>query len=295
MSKMVKALLDGQASATVINSRDIVNEAVRLHGLSPVAAAALGRTLTMASIMGSGLKGKTDRLTITISGGGELGRITVCSDTEGCVKGYVGNPDCPTYSNEKGKLDVGRAVGREGTLTVIKDLGLKNPFNASTQLVSGEIAEDFAMYFLKSEQTRSTVALGVLEDTDGKCLNAAGIFVFLLPGCSDKVIGKLECYLGEMAEVSVMVPEDDPAEFLKGFFDLFDVEIIEEREVFYRCDCSEERISAALKSLGRKECMETLDKEGKIEVVCRFCNKKYVFDREKTESLFSERLTGNEE
>lgn len=122
-----------------------------------------------------------------------------------------------------------------------------------------------------------------------------GDLCFLLPGCSDKVIDKLECYLGEMAEVSGMVPEDDPAEFLKGFFDLFDVEIIEEREVFYRCDCSEERISAALKSLGRKECMETLDKEGKIEVVCRFCNKKYVFDREKTESLFSERLTGNEE
>lgn len=294
MAKMTKALLDGQASVTVINSTDIVNEAIKRHDLSPVAAAALGRTLTMGSIMGAQLKSKDDRLTVIVNGGGELGKITVCSDSTGNVKGYVVNPQCETFINGWGKLDVGRAVGKDGTLTVIKDMGLKEPFNASVELVSGEIAEDFARYFLKSEQTASAVALGVLVDNEGNAINAAGMFISVLPMCKEETLNKLECYLAEMADVSKLVPVGNAEVFLKEFFDLFDVKIIEEKETFYKCDCSENRIANALRMVGEKECNETLKKEGKIEVVCRFCNKKYSFDETKIRKIFEKNGGKNE-
>lgn len=289
MAKMVKALLDDQISLTVINSTDIVNEAIYIHKLSPVAAAALGRTLTMASIMGSELKSEDDRLTVLINGGGELGKITVCAFNDGNVKGYVTNPSCTTYTNEKGKLDVARAVGTDGLLTVIKDLGLKDPFNASVQLVSGEIAEDFAQYFLVSEQRATAAALGVLIDTDGHCINAAGVFLQILPFCGEEALQKAERVITKISSgVSGTVPTDIEG-FINGYFNEFDIKLTETRETEYCCDCSEERVARVICSIGKKECDAILEKEPYIEVACQFCKRLYRYDKKAVEGIFNEK------
>ncbi len=289
MAKMVKAMLDDQISLTVINSTDIVNEAIYIHKLSPVAAAALGRTLTMASIMGSELKGDDDRITILINGGGEIGKITACAFNTGNVKGYVTNPDCTTYTNEKGKLDVKKAVGTEGLLTVIKDLGLKEPFNASVKLVSGEIAEDFAQYFLISEQRATAVALGVLIDTDGHCINAAGVFLQVLPFCSEETLKKAEKAIENLSSgVSGAVPTDIEG-FINGYFGDFDIKITETRETEYSCDCSEERVARVICSIGKHECEEILKTEPFIEVACQFCKRKYRYDKSAVEEILNEK------
>lgn len=287
MAKMVKALLDDQIALTVINSTDIVNEAIRIHGLSPVAAAALGRTLTMASIMGSELKSEDDRLTVLIGGGGEIGKITACAFNTGNVKGYVTNPNCTTYTNEKGKLDVKRAVGTDGLLTVIKDLGLKEPFSASVKLVSGEIAEDFAQYFLTSEQRATAVALGVLIDTDGRCINAAGVFLQVLPLCGEEALKKAETAIEKISSgVSGAVPTEIEG-FINGYFDGFDIKITETRETEYACDCNEDRVARVIRSIGRNECEKILETEPYIEVACQFCKRAYRYDKKAVEDIFN--------
>jgi Disulfide bond chaperones of the HSP33 family len=271
----------------VINSTDIVNEAILLHNTSPVASAALGRTLTMASMMGTELKNDDDRLTVIINGGGEIGKITVCSDKTGDVKGYVTNPECETFTNSKGKLDVAKAVGKDGTLTVIKDMGLKEPFNASVQLVSGEIAEDFATYFLQSEQRATAVALGVLIDTDGRCLNAAGVFVQVLPFCSEENLSKLEKVIGALSGVSGEVQPQGIKDFIENAFGEFNIEYLSELHTEYRCDCSYERVSRIVHNLGRKECDEMLEEFEAIEVCCEFCKRRYSFDRDAVDALLN--------
>ncbi|MEG1710402.1 MAG: Hsp33 family molecular chaperone HslO [Clostridia bacterium] len=286
MSKIIKALLSNEVALSVINSTDIVNEAIFLHKLSPVAAAALGRTLTMASIMGTELKNKEDRLTIMINGGGELGKITVCAFSNGNVKGYVTNANCVTHTTPNNKLDVKLAVGKDGMLTVIKDMGLNQPFNASVNLISGEIAEDFAEYFLKSEQRATAVALGVLIDTDGKCLNAAGVFVQILPFCSDESLKKTENALSKLIGVSGEVEPTNIKEFITETFKDFDIVFVNESETEYQCDCSFERVSRVINNIGKKECYEILDADnGKIEVCCEFCKRKYIFDKETVDEI----------
>ncbi|MBR7111997.1 MAG: Hsp33 family molecular chaperone HslO [Clostridia bacterium] len=283
---------DGSARIHVINSRAIVNEAIRIHKTAPTATAALGRLLTATSAMGSMLGDKTDVLTLTVAGDGTLGKLIATSDYMGNVRGYVQNPACDLPLKKNGKLDVGAAVGR-GTLTVIKDIGGKEPYHGTVPLVSGEIAEDITSYFAESEQVPTLCALGVLVDTDCTCRAAGGVVVQLLPFADNQTVEQLEKNANSLTNVSALFDrglslEEIAAIALDGIeFDVFD-----ELDVSYRCTCSRARIAEALAAIGEKDLKEMLAEqvaEGKpeeLEVHCHFCGENYTFGRKEIESFF---------
>ena len=283
---------DGSARAYVINSRDIVNEAIRYHKTAPTASALLGRLLTASSVMGTMLPEKENRLTVTIKGNGLAGTTLACADYYGNVKGYIANPMADVPNKPNGKLDVSGIVGN-GLLSVSKDVGDDVPFNGTIELVSGEVAEDIAQYYATSEQTPTLCALGVLVDTDHTCKAAGGVFVQLLPFPDESVIARLEENSKFLNNISTlfdagMSNEDILKLALNGIeYDLFD-----ELEIEYKCDCSVERTKRALISLGKEE-IESIfaekkakGEEEKIELECHFCDKKYAFYREDVEKLF---------
>ena len=283
---------DGSARITVINSRAIVNEAIRIHHTAPVATAALGRLLTAASLMGCMMGERDDRLSISVNGAGPLGKLIAASDYLGNVRGYVQNPNVELPLKKNGKLDVGTAVGA-GSITVLKDMGGHEPTNGTVELVSGEIAEDIAAYFATSEQIPTLCALGVLVDTDLSCRAAGGVMVQLLPFADPHVIDQLEKNAASLSNVSSyfdrgMTNEQIAAIALDGIeYDLFD-----EIDVAYACSCSRERIAAALHSLGKKELCKMLaeqvaeGKEEALSVHCQFCNTTYNFSASDVEKLF---------
>ncbi len=283
---------DGSARITVINSRAIVNEAVRIHKTSPVATAALGRLLTAASLMGCMMGERDDRLSISVNGDGPLGKLIAASDYMGNVRGYVQNGAVDLPLKKNGKLDVGTAVGH-GSITVLKDMGGHEPTNGTVELVSGEIAEDIASYFATSEQIPTLCALGVLVDTDLSCRAAGGVMVQLLPFADPHVVDQLEKNAASLGNVSSyfdrgMTNEEIAAIALDGIeYDLFD-----EIDVAYACTCSRERIAAALHSLGKKELDKMLaeqvaeGKEEALSVHCQFCNSTYSFTPTDIEKLF---------
>lgn len=274
---------DGSARIHVINSTNIVNSAVEFHNTTPTATAALGRLLTATSMMGCMLGEKEDTITVTVKGDGPAGSIVAVSDYMGNVRGYVQNPnvDIPLKSN--GKLDVGGAVGK-GFLNVIKDMGGKEPYNGSIELVSGEIAEDIATYYAISEQVPTVCALGVLVDVDCHCKSAGGIIIQLLPFADNATIDLIERNTQYLTNVSKMFSSGMSNEEIMAVamtdipFDIFD-----EIDVEYKCTCSSERIKSAIASLGKKEVLKMLDeqeaegKERALEVNCRFCNQRYIF------------------
>ena len=283
---------DGSARAYVINSKDIVNEAIRYHKTAPTASALLGRLLTASSVMGTMLPEKENRLTVTIKGNGLAGTTLACADYYGNVKGYIANPMADVPNKPNGKLDVSGIVGN-GLLSVSKDVGDDVPFNGTIELVSGEVAEDIAQYYATSEQTPTLCALGVLVDTDHTCKAAGGVFVQLLPFPDESVIARLEENSKFLNNISTlfdagMSNEDILKLALNGIeYDLFD-----ELEIEYKCDCSVERTKRALISLGKEE-IESIfaekkakGEEEKIELECHFCDKKYAFYREDVEKLF---------
>ena len=271
---------DHQLRAFAVTSRDIVEKAREIHNTSPVATAAIGRLLTAASMMGSMMKGEKDVLTLQIECGGPIGGITVTADSNADVKGYVNNPNVILPPNAQGKLDVSGALG-PGFLNVIKDIGLREPYNGQTHLVSGEIAEDLTYYFATSEQVPSSVGLGVLMDKDNHVRQAGGFIIQVMPDTDDEVIDKLEARLGEVHSVTDMLDKGMTPEDILGYvLDGMDVEILETIPTQYKCNCSVERVSKAIASIGKKDLQEMIDDGKPIEVNCQFCGSHYKFDTE---------------
>ena len=283
---------DGSARIHVINSKEIVNEAIRIHKTAPTATAALGRLLTATSVMGSMLGDKTDVLTLTVAGNGPLGKLIATSDYMGNVRGYVQNPACDLPLKKNGKLDVGAAVG-QGTLTVIKDIGGKEPYHGTVPLVSGEIAEDVTSYFAESEQVPTLCALGVLVDTDLTCRAAGGVVVQLLPFADNATVEQLEKNANSLTNVSALFDRGLSLEEIAQIaLDGIEFDVFDELDVAYRCTCSRERIAEALAAIGKKDLDEMLAEqvaEGKpeaLEVHCHFCGENYTFDRGEIEGFF---------
>lgn len=269
-----------QLRAFAVTSKDIVEKAREIHNTSPVATAAIGRLLTAASMMGSMMKGEKDVLTLQIECGGPIGGITVTADSNADVKGYVNNPNVILPPNAQGKLDVSGALG-PGFLNVIKDIGLREPYNGQTHLVSGEIAEDLTYYFATSEQVPSSVGLGVLMDKDNHVRQAGGFIIQVMPDTDDEVIDKLEARLGEVHSVTEMLDKGmTPEDILNYVLEGMDVEILETVPTQYKCDCSFERVSKVIASLGKKELQEMIDDGKPVEVNCQFCGSHYKFDTE---------------
>lgn len=277
---------EGKVSIKCISSTNLVEEARRVHDLSPVASAALGRLLTITSIMG--YETKTDKGSITnqIKGNGPLGMLTAVAESNGNVKGYVANPqvDIP-LNKENGKLDVGTAVGKEGMLYIIKDLGMGKPYSGMTPIVSGEIAEDFTNYFATSEQTPSVIALGVLVDKNG--IRAAGGYkLSLMPDATEEIIEKIEESLKNIEPISKMLDENKTLEEIaKTVTGDENIEVLEEIHPEYKCNCSKEKCEKGLIAIGKDELETIIKEEEKIEIVCNFCNKKYEFTREDLKKL----------
>ncbi len=278
---------DHQLRAFAVTSRDIVEKAREIHNTSPVATAAIGRLLTAASMMGSMMKGEKDVLTLQIECGGPIGGITVTADSNADVKGYVNNPNVILPPNAQGKLDVSGALG-PGFLNVIKDIGLREPYNGQTHLVSGEIAEDLTYYFATSEQVPSSVGLGVLMDKDNHVRQAGGFIIQVMPDTDDEVIDKLEARLGEVHSVTDMLDKGMTPEDILGYvLDGMDVEILETIPTQYKCNCSVERVSKAIASIGKKDLQEMIDDGEPIEVNCQFCGSHYKFDTEQLKTFMN--------
>lgn len=289
MGKIYKTLIyDGQISLSVLDTTDVVNKAIELHGLTPLCAAGLGRALTVASFMATSLKDENEKLSVTIDGNGVGGKIVVCADGNLNVRGSIVNPHADLPLKPNGKLDVGGLVGNEGTITVVKNLGLKEPYVGKCKLVSGEIGEDFAAYYAYSEQQPTAIAVGVLVKND-KCIGAGGVILQPLPDCAEENIGKAEKLIAEFSDVSRKINEIGIDGILKKYFDEYE---FTKYETQHKCGCSREYVDKVLIALGKKELSDIIEKDGKIEVCCEFCDKKYVYGQKDVEELFGEKNGG---
>lgn len=278
MDSIIRATAgDGFIKMAVISARDMVERARAIHSLAPTACAALGRTLCAASLMGDMLKEEDASLTIRINGGGPIGNVVAVSDSSGNVRGYVDVPSVDLPLRPDGKLNVGAAVGRDGLLTVSRDLGLKEPYIGSTALVSGEIAEDVTSYLLESEQVPSACALGVLVDTDLSVKAAGGFIVQLMPGADPALVDKLEENIFMMDQLTTILSEDGAEALFSQVLRGLEYHLVGEAPVEYRCYCSRERIERALSCLDRAEIEDIIRAGEDISVSCEFCEKTYRF------------------
>ena len=269
---------DGYVKAVAIVSTDLVERARQIHHTTAVATAALGRALSAASMMGNMQKVENGSITMQFKGGGPLGTILVVSDAHGNVRGYVDNPCISLMEKYPGKLDVGAAVGRDGMLTVIRDLQMKEPYVGSVELISGEIGDDITGYFAQSEQTPTACGLGVLVEKDQSVKCAGGYLVQLLPGAPEDVIARVEIGIMNAGAVTKMLSDGmNGADMIRAVLENFEVELFEEEEVSYKCYCSRDRVTAALISLGKKELQEMVDEGKDIHMSCQFCDVDYAF------------------
>ncbi|MDD6282860.1 Hsp33 family molecular chaperone HslO [Oribacterium sp. HCP28S3_H8] len=276
---------EGQVRAFACSTRHVAEEARRIHNTAPICTAALGRLMSAALMMAVDMKGDKDLLTLTIKGDGPMKGLTVTADSHGHVKGFCANSNVLLPANASGHLNVGGAIGK-GMLSVIKDIGLKEPYVGQTQLISGEIAEDLTYYFAVSEQVPSSVGLGVLMEKNNTVKQAGGFIIQLMPGCSDEVITQLENKLKTIKSVTAMLDEGmSPEEMLQFILGDMKLEINDRKWVSFYCNCSREVVSRALISLGRKELTKLADEHQSQEVKCDFCGKAYQFSPEELKQL----------
>lgn len=292
MGKIIRAIAgDGNIKMAVITARDAVERAREIHTLSPTASAALGRALCAASLMGEMMKEEDGSLTLRLNGGGPIGSVVAVSDSSGNVRGYVENPGLDLPLRADGKLDVGGAVGRDGMLTISRDIGLREPYIGSTELVSGEIAEDLSAYLLSSEQIPSACGLGVLVDTDTTIKAAGGFIVQLLPFAPEELIDKLEDNIFLMDQLTTILDEDGAEEVFAQVLKGLDYRILSESEMSYRCYCSRERVEEAISCIEREE-LEDMAREGRdISVSCQFCDAEYLFSPEELSRIAESKST----
>ena len=284
MNKLLKTIVfDNEITLSVLDTTDMVNEAIRIHKLSPLSAAALGRTLTVCTFMSSNLKNRGDKLSVTVKGDGVGGKITVCGNGDLNMRGFIDNPQADLPLRPDGKLNVGGCVGKNGRLTVVRSMGLKDPYTGSSELVSGEIAEDFTAYYAFSEQQPTAMALGVKIGTDGTCVGAGGVIVQALPGASDNSLFLAEQITKDCANVSTLI-EQHGAEWIVK--ELFFTDKYTEYNPEYKCLCSREYIEEVLISLGKAELNDIIEKEGSIKVDCQFCDKVYEFTQADVDKFF---------
>ena len=284
--QLTKAITkDGFLKISAVVTTETVNKAHTYHNTGALASAALGRLITAGLLMGDGLKEDAASLTLQIRGDGVLGTLVAVADSKGGVKGYVANPDAELPLKENGKLDVGKGVG-QGTLSVIKDLKMKEPYIGQIPIQTGEIGDDLAYYFMQSEQVPSVVALGVLVDRDYTIKCSGGFIVQVMPGCDEKTLSKLENSIQGLMSVTDMLKEGMSTEDIIKYVMLgFDIDILETNQIGYLCDCSVERMEKAIISLGKKEISDIIDEQGEAEIVCHFCNNAYKFDKNQLEDM----------
>lgn len=276
---------NNQIRAFAATTRELVEFARQAHNTSPIATAALGRLLTGGAMMGAMQKGDKDLLTLQIKCSGPIGGLTVTADSHGNVKGYVNNPEVMLPPSDKGKLDVGKALDL-GVLSVIKDMGLKEPYVGQTHLVSGEIAEDLTNYFAESEQVPSAVALGVLMNKENTVRQAGGFIIQLMPFADEEVIDKLEKKISTITSITALLDKDmTPEMILEEVLGEFGVEIMEKTETRFFCNCTKERVEKAIISIGKKDIQEMIDDGETIEVNCHFCNEHYHFSVEELKDI----------
>ena len=273
---------EGEVSVAVADTTQLVNEAIRIHGLSPLAAAALGRTLTVAAYMCSSLKAERGALSVSVKGNGVGGSIYVSGDKSLHMRGYIENPNVDLSPNDKGKLDVGGCVGKEGYLSVVRDDGDNRPFVGTTALVSGEIGEDFAAYYAESEQLPTAIAVGVKIGKDGKCLGAGGVFLQPMPGAKEENIRKAEEAIYQFGAVSSMLERQTAEEILQEYFGSVKFYTLSPE---YKCNCSRNYIEGVLAAMGESEIRSVIEEQGKIEVHCHYCNTDYIFTPEEAEEI----------
>ena len=286
---LVRAIaFDGQVRAFATNTTETVAEAQRRHNTWPVVSAALGRSMTASVMMGAMLKGD-DKITVKIQGNGPIGPMVIDADAKGDVRGFVTNPQVHFELNEHGKLDVRAGVGTEGTLTIVKDLGMRDMFSGQTPIVSGEIAEDFTYYFASSEQVPSSVGLGVLVNPDNTILAAGGFIIQLMPGCDDETIDEIEKRLSSIEPVSKMIEKGyTPEQILEAVLGAGNVQVLSELPVQFQCQCSKERFGAAIIGLGVGEIQEMIDEDGGAQAQCHFCLETYEFNKEELKGFINE-------
>ncbi len=284
MNKLLKGLIyNDNLTLSVLDTTEMVNKAIKIHNLTPLTAAALGRTLTVSTFMASNLKNDGDKLSVVVAGDGVGGKITVCGNGNLCMRGVIDNPEATLPLRADGKLDVGGCVGRNGRITVTKSMGLKEPYSGSSKLVTGEIAEDFTAYYAYSEQMPTAIALGVKIGKTGKCVGAGGVIIQALPFATEEDLVKAENVMKNFSNISTLIEEKGAEGVLKEYFGDIDYR---EYNPKYKCLCNRNYVKGILTSLGEKEVNDIIEKEGRVKVSCQFCNKEYVFGKEDADKLF---------
>ncbi len=286
---LVRALgFEGQVRAFAVKTTETVSEAQRRHNTWPVVSAALGRSITASVMMGAMLKGE-DKLTVKIEGNGPIGPMIIDANAKGEVRGYATNPQVHFELNEQGKLDVRAGVGTEGSITIVKDLGMRDMFSGQTPIVSGEVAEDFTYYFAVSEQVPSSVGLGVLVNPDNSIKAAGGFIIQLMPDCDDETITAIEKQLSSIEPVSKMIEKGyTPEQILEAVLGKGNVQVLSTLPVKFQCQCSKERFGSAIIGLGVEEIEAMIKEDGKAEAQCHFCLEKYEFNQAELEGLINE-------